>query len=542
MTRHQRATLAVTCVGFFMVLLDVSIVNTALPTIGRTLDAGLSELQWVVDAYTLAFAVLLLTWGTLADRVGRKRIFAVGMAVFTLGSLLCGLAGTSLELNIARALQGLGGAALAPTSLALLATAFPDPRQRIRAVSLWAAISGLALGIGPTVGGILVDTLGWRSVFFCNVPVGLVCLVFGRRVLQESSDPAARRVDVAGQVLSVAWLGAATYGFIELGNHGLGTPAVAVPLGAAALLLGAFVAVEHRSADPMLPLALFRSRLFSATAVVTFGVGFALISLPFFMSQFFQGVAGLSALQSGLRVLAFTLMFSAFAPLAGRLAARWGFWVPVTVGGVACAAGLGWLATLTPGTDYLALAPRLALCGAGFGLMLSPLSAAALASVDPRRSGLASSAANTSRQTGTVVGIALLGALAQSRAAASAAHQLQAVPAALRTRVAGALAQAAAGQPPAHPVPGITAAGLHHVAATAFVNGIRAAYLIDAVVVLAAAVVALAWLRPRPPARAVAPGTAEPAETPAEVAAAAAAEAPGASPAPPAPPGRKVAA
>jgi len=219
MTPHQRATLAVTCVGFFMVLLDISIVNTALPSIQRDLQASLSELQWVVDGYTLTFAVLLPTWGSLADRLGRKRFFQAGMAVFALGSLLCGLATSPDQLNASRALQGVGAAALAPTSLALLATAFPEPKAKIRAIALWAAISGLALGIGPTLGGLLVDGWGWRSVFFVNVPLAVACLAFGVRALGESKDPAARRIDVPGQLLSIAWLGALTYGFIERGTH-----------------------------------------------------------------------------------------------------------------------------------------------------------------------------------------------------------------------------------------------------------------------------------------------------------------------------------
>jgi len=198
-SRHQRATLIVTCVGTFMTLLDVAIVNTALPSIQRGLHESFSQLQWVIDAYSLAFAVLLLSSGALADRHGRKRLFQVGMAIFTLGSLLCGLAGSAAELEAARVLQGIGGAALAPASLALLGTAFPDPRQRTKAVATWAAISALGLGIGPTVGGLLVSDAGWRWVFFVNVPVGVLCLAFGVKALAESRNPAARHLDLPGQ-------------------------------------------------------------------------------------------------------------------------------------------------------------------------------------------------------------------------------------------------------------------------------------------------------------------------------------------------------
>jgi DHA2 family methylenomycin A resistance protein-like MFS transporter len=495
MSPHQRATLAVTCVGFFMVLLDVSIVNTALPSIQRNLHASLSELQWVVDGYTLAFAVLLLTWGSLADRLGRKRFFQAGMAVFTLGSLLCGLAASPDLLNAARALQGVGGAALAPTSLALLATAFPEPKAKIRAIALWAAISGIALGIGPTVGGLLVDGWGWRSVFFVNVPVGVACLVFGVRALRESKDPAARRIDLPGQLLSIAWLGALTYGFIERGTHPWGAPEVAVPLLTGVLLLVAFLGTEARSPEPMLPLSLFGSRLFSATAGVTFMAGFALISLPFFIAQYFQDVQGLSAIQSGLRVLAFTLMFSLLAPLAGRLSARFGFRLPVALGGLTAGTGMLLLGQITPSSPYRDVAWRLALCGIGFGLMLSPLSASALASVDPRRAGLASSAANTARQTGTVVGIALLGALVQNRSAASAAGALNRLAPGLRRQVAAVIAHG--GGAPASVTSVVPASHIHQVAGAAFVSGIGAAYTVDGVVLVAAGVIAALFLRER---------------------------------------------
>src|ERR1700677_4262716 len=248
-TAHQRATLIVACVGQFMTLLDVSIVNTALPAIQRGLHSSFSDLQWVVDAYALTFAVLLLTAGAIADRHGRKRLFQIGMTVFALGSLLCGLSTSSAELDAARVFQGIGGAALASTALALLAAAFPDDRQRVRAVSLWAAISGIALGIGPTVGGILVTDVGWRWVFFINVPIGALCLLFGVRVLAESTNPNARRLDLPGQLTSVLWVGALTYGFVERGTRPWGAPTVWVPIVTAVVALGAFLGIERRSRE-----------------------------------------------------------------------------------------------------------------------------------------------------------------------------------------------------------------------------------------------------------------------------------------------------
>jgi EmrB/QacA subfamily drug resistance transporter len=487
LSAHQRATLLICCVGSFMVLLDVSIVNTALPSIQRDLHDSFSGLQWVVDAYTLAFAVLLLSAGALADRYGRRRLFAAGMAVFTLGSLLCGFSVSGITLEAARALQGIGGAALAPTSLAILATAFPSAGERVRAISLWSAISGIALGIGPTVGGALVGSVGWRWVFFINVPVGAACLLYGVRRLSESSDPTPRRVDVPGQVTSVAGLAALTFGFIERGTHAWGAPSVAVPLGLAVVILSLFVAVERRSAEPMLPLELFRSRLFSSVAVVTFLLGFVMISVPFFTVQFFQDVEHLSAFQSGLRMLSFTLFFSIGAPISGRLARRLGYRPPIALGAAIAGIGLLLLAHISAGSAFLDVGWRLAMIGGGFSLMLSPLSAAALASIAPHRAGLASSVANMSRQVGTVVGIALLGALVQTTASNSAASQLHALPKSVAAGLASTLGHGGAqlvtpGRLPA----GWSAQRLQAIGGEAYVTGIHSAFVIGGLVLLLA--------------------------------------------------------
>jgi EmrB/QacA subfamily drug resistance transporter len=495
-TAHQRATLIVACIGQFMTLLDVSIVNTALPAIQRGLHSSFSELQWVVDAYSLAFAVLLLTAGAVSDRYGRKRLFQIGMAIFALGSLLCGLSTSSAELDAARVFQGIGGAALAPTALALLAAAFPDARQRVRAVSLWAAISGIALGIGPTVGGILVTDVGWRWVFFINVPLGALCLLFGVRALAESTNPNARRLDLPGQVTSVLWVGALTYGFVERGTHPWGAPTVWVPIVAAVLALAAFLGIERRSAEPMLPLSLFLVRLFSVTATVTFLLGFVLVSVPFFTAQFFQGVQHFSALDSGLRVLAFSLMFSLAAPFAGRLNVRFGPRVPVALGGLVSGVGLLCLTRIAAGSPYVDVFWRLSLVGIGFGLMLSPLSAAALNAVEKNRSGLASSVANTTRQTGAVIGIALLGALVQGRAVTASLKALHPLTPAIAAPLAASLGHGGpqAALPTSLPA-GYSTARLRHIAADAYVAGIHGSFLVGAIVLLVAGATAALLLR-----------------------------------------------
>ena len=500
-SRHQRATLIVTCVGTFMTLLDVSIVNTALPSIQRGLHESFSQLQWVIDAYSLAFAVLLLSAGALADRHGRKRLFQAGMAVFALGSLLCGLSTSAAELEAARVLQGIGGAALAPASLALLGTAFADPRQRTRAVATWAGISALGLGIGPTVGGLLVTDAGWRWVFFVNVPIGIVCLIFGVKALAESANPAARHLDLPGQLTSVGWMAALTYGFVERGSYGWGAAQVWVPLTVAALVLLLFLLAEARSREPMLPLGLFKVRLFSATAGVTFLLGFVLISVPFFTVQFFQDVQHLSALQAGLRMLAFSLMFTLVSPLAGRLSGRFGFRVPITLGGLISGAGLLLLTGLGADDSYLEVFWKLMAVGIGFGLMLSPLSTAALNAVSRDRAGLASSVANTTRQTGNVIGIALLGALVQTRAVAAASASLRSLPAPVAGPLAGLLGHGGPQAPlPATLPAGYSAARLHQIAASAYIDGIHGSYAVGGIVLLAAAAVTAVAFRPAPAA------------------------------------------
>lgn len=246
-------------------------------------------------------------------------------------------------------------------------------------------MSGLALGIGPTVGGILVTAVGWRWVFFINVPIGALCLLLGVRALAESTNPAARRLDLPGQATSVLWVGALAYGFVERGTNPWGATLVWLPLTIAAASLGAFLAIEHRSGEPMLPLSLFRFRLFCATALLTFLLGFVIISVPFFTTQYFQDVQHFSALDSGVRVLAFSLMFSVAAPFAGRLSGRFGFRVPVIAGALTSSVGLFFLSAIAPHSPYADVFWRLSLVGIGFGLMLSPLSTAALNSVHPDR-------------------------------------------------------------------------------------------------------------------------------------------------------------
>jgi len=411
----QFLTLGACCFGLFMVMLDNTVVNVALPSIQAELGARVSGLALVLDAYILVFASLLLTAGSLGDRFGRRRVFRAGLVVFTAASALCGLAPTLPALVAARVLQAVGAAALLPGSLALLTAAFPDPRERVQAIGLWSGVSASALAAGPVIGGLLTDALGWRWVFFVNLPVGIAAVVVAGRVVPESRDPAASRLDLPGLVLGSLGLGAVTLGLIEADQRGWASPEITGLLGAGALLLAGFGIVEARSRRPMVAPRFFRDRAFSAANAVVLLAGFALLGFVFFNTLYFQAVQGWSPLQAGLRSLPNTATVVVFAPLAGRLASRAGYRVPVTAGLVLAGAGLLALTGIEPATPYSQLWWKLGLLGAGLGLSISPTTAAGVAAMPGTQAGVASAVISTSRQVGGALGVAVLGAVAAAR-------------------------------------------------------------------------------------------------------------------------------
>ncbi|MFH8727565.1 MFS transporter [Streptomyces termitum] len=474
---NRAVLLTTTCLGQFMVLLDNTIVGAALPDMQRRLHTGLTGLQWIVDAYVLLVAMLLLAGGVFADRFGRKRVYLAGVAVFTAASVLCSLAPSVGWLAAGRVLQGIGAAALSPASLALLAAAHPAPRERVRAIGLWAGLSGIGLAAGPVAGGVLTEAFGWPAVFLVNLPIGAALLLVGLRSLDESRNPAAPAIDVPGTVLSALGVGALTYGLIEGGARGWTSPVILGSLAAAALLLAAFTAVEARRPAPMLPLGLFRQRLFTVSHTAMTVVGFALMGSTFFFSQFFVHVQGSSVLGAGLRTLPTSLAMVAVSPYAGRLAARYGFRPVVTTGLVLAGLGLLALGAVHAGTGYGNVWWRLAVVGAGFALTLSPLTGAAIQAVGPQEGGLASGVSGATRQIGAVLGVAVLGAVVRARQADGASFGAG-LDTAFTTAGAVTLAtavltglwltrSAAAPAHPAEPVTGKPASGSRRTASTA---------------------------------------------------------------------------
>ena len=400
--------------GYVVVQLDVSIVNVALNSIGSSYAGSVAALQWVVSAYTIAFAAFILNAGALGDRLGARRVFIAGFVAFTLASLVCATAPTLALLIAARIGQGIGAALLVPNSLALLNHAYPDERQRTRAVGLWAAGASLALTAGPLVGGVLIAAVGWRSIFLVNLPIGLVGLWLAWRYARETSRSAARKLDLPGQITAILGLGALAGSTIEGGEIGWSNGWVLSGYAAACVLLGSFVVVEARAEQPLLPLSLFRRRVFSLMSFTGLLVNVAFYGLIFVLSLYFQRVNGLSALSTG---LAFVPMMGAVLPanlLAARVSNRFGSTLTIAAGACLAAGGCLALLHIAPGTSYWWLWLPFVALGGGLGLLVPPLTSALLGSVDKRRSGIASGVLNSMRQTGSVIGVALFGSLLAS--------------------------------------------------------------------------------------------------------------------------------
>ncbi len=407
-------TLAAMSLGYGVVQLDVTIVNVAISSIGMSFGGGVSALQWVVSAYTIAFAAFILTAGALGDRIGAKRVFMAGFAIFTLASLACALAPTLPLLIASRAVQGLAAAVLVPNSLALLNHAYPGEQERGQAVSIWAAGASLALTAGPLVGGGLITLAGWRSIFLVNIPIGLVGLWLAWMYAKETSRSAHRQIDLPGQLAAIVALGCLAGAIIEGGALGWANGLVVAGLICFLAAAAAFVIIERKSEQPMLPLSVFENRKFSTTALVGLLVNIAFYGLIFVFSLYFQQVNGLSVLWTGLAFV--PMMASVFVPnlIAARVAQRIGARTTIALGAAVAASGALALLEIDQGTAYGSIVVQFMAMGAGLGLLVPPLTSTLLGSVDKSRSGIASGVLNSMRQTGSVLGVALFGSLAGS--------------------------------------------------------------------------------------------------------------------------------
>ncbi|MGW0915720.1 MFS transporter [Streptomyces sp. NPDC002784] len=406
--RRRLLVLAVCCMSLLVVSLDNTVLNVALPSLQEDLRADTAGLQRTIDAYTLVLASLLMLAGSTADRIGRKRVFMAGLVVFTLGSLLCSLA-PSLELLIAaRTLQAVGGSMLNPVAMSIITNTFTDPRERARAIGAWGAVVGISMAAGPLVGGLLVDSVGWRSIFWINLPVGLAALLLTLRYVPESRAPEPRRVDPVGQVLVIALFGALTYAIIEAPH----APTVAVPFAVLAVVaLVALLRYAPRRAEPLIDLRLFRSAPFSGATVIAVGSFAALGGFLFLSTLYLQNVRGLSALEAGLWMLPMAVPTFLCAPLSGRLVGSRGPRVPLLVAGGSMTVSALLFALFDAETSDAGLFTGYVLFGIGFGFVNAPITNTAVSGMPRAQAGVAAAVASTSRQLGQTLGVAVIGAV-----------------------------------------------------------------------------------------------------------------------------------
>ncbi|HEY5334386.1 MAG TPA: DHA2 family efflux MFS transporter permease subunit [Mycobacteriales bacterium] len=486
-------TLVAVCLGTFMLLLDVTIVNVALPAIQDSLHASFSDLQWVVDAYALTLAALLLTAGALADMFGRKLLYLAGLLIFTVASMLCGFAPDHLFLEVSRGVQGIGGAIMFSVSLALLADSFRG-KDRGVAFGIWGAITGIAVAIGPLLGGALTSGLSWRWIFFVNLPIGLFALALTATRVHESKAPNARRPDWLGFVTFTGALATLVYALIESNERSFSSHLVIGCFIASGLLLIAFVAVERLGRHPMFDLSLFRLPTFSGGLVAAFGLSASIFSMLLYLVLYIQDLLRFSAFGTGLRLLILSGGILLTSTLAGRLTSH----VPVRLligpGLLLVGVGLLLMRGLDAGSSWTHLIAGFIVAGAGVGLVNPPLASTAVGVVQPERAGMASGINSTFRQVGIATGIALLGTLFATRSHHVVLQQLASIPGSHPQQVAtalqsGQLTHALAG------VPVQLRGQVGHAAATAFTSGLNLILLVSAIIALVSGVISLLSIR-----------------------------------------------
>jgi EmrB/QacA subfamily drug resistance transporter len=412
LSRRRRVGILLICsMSLLIVGLDVTIVNVALPSIRREFHAPVSGLQWTVDAYTLVLASLLMLSGSTADRLGRRRTFVIGLVTFAAGSLLCSLAPNLTLLIVFRMVQAVGGSMLNPVAMSIITNTFTVPRERAQAIGVWAAVVGVAMALGPVVGGALVTSVGWRSIFWINIPVGLTAVVLARRFIPESKAAVARKVDVPGQVFVITLLASLTYGIIEAPSRGWSSPLIVGALAVAAASLVALLSWEHRASEPLIDLRFFRSVPFSFASIIAVAAFAALGGFLFLNTLYLQDVRGLSPLQAGLDTLPMAAMTMLLAPVSGRIVGRRGGRVPLVIAGGALAAACLMLVGLSAVTPFSWLFTAYVVFGIGFGFVNAPITNTAVSGMPRAQAGVAAAIASTSRQIGQTLGVAVVGSL-----------------------------------------------------------------------------------------------------------------------------------
>jgi EmrB/QacA subfamily drug resistance transporter len=421
-------TLIAVCTAIFMLLLDITVVNVALPDIQRSLHSTFSDLQWVVDAYSLTLAAFLLTAGVVGDMFGRREVFAIGLGVFSLSSLLCGLSVNSLMLNLCRGAQGVGGAVMFATSLALIAQAFHG-RERGTAFGIYGAVVGGAVAVGPLVGGAITSGVGWRWIFFVNVPIGIIAIFVTLAKVQESRDPTTRRVDWVGFISFSAALFMLVFALVRGNDVGWTSGTIVGLLVGAAILMGVFLVAEWRGRDPMLDLSLFRRPAMNGVSLVAFTIAASIFAMFLYLTLYIQDDLGYGPLAAGLRFLPITVLAFAVAPIAGRLTVRVPSRALLGTGMLLVAAGCALMTLVSADSAWTVLLPGFIVAGIGIGTVNPVLASSAIAVVPPERSGMASGANNTFRQVGIATGIAALGAVFQRQMTSSVGSALSSTPA-----------------------------------------------------------------------------------------------------------------
>jgi EmrB/QacA subfamily drug resistance transporter len=412
--RRRIGVLLICSMSLLIVGLDVTIVNVALPSIGRDFHAPLSGLQWTVDAYTLVLASLLMLSGSTADRLGRRRTFVIGLFTFTAGSFLCSLAPNLTMLIVFRMVQAIGGSMLNPVAMSIITNTFTVPRERAQAIGVWAAVVGVSMALGPVVGGLLVTSVGWRSIFWINIPVGLTAVVLALRYIPESKAPVARRVDIPGQVLVIMCLSTLTYGIIEAPDRGWSSPLIIGAFIVAAVSLAAFLYWEHRVSEPLVDLRFFHSVPFSSATVIAVAAFAALGGFLFLNTLYLQDVRGLSPLRAGLDTLPMAAMTMLIPPFSGRIVGRRGGRIPLVIAGTTLCLACLMLVGLSATTPFTWLFTAYVIFGIGFGFVNAPITHAAVSGMPRAQAGVAAAIASTSRQIGQTLGVAVVGALVAS--------------------------------------------------------------------------------------------------------------------------------